>query len=182
MGTFLLIIIVGFLLGGIIGIFNLREQNKKINSLKVQLTTKGYKSSNLTVFQDHIIGIDTGIQKLCVANIKASHILEYNLSTLRDYELISNDTTVFKRSNVVGRAVVGGLLFGGIGAIAGAATSKSKGANQVKSANLKLYTNNIDSPSITVKIFDKTVKVDAQKTNYLTAAENLMDKLAILFH
>jgi hypothetical protein len=169
-------------MGIVIGVLNLREQNKKINALRSQLTNKGYKPGNLAVFQDHIVGIDTGIQKLCVANIKASHILEYNLSTLRDYELISNGVTVFKKSNVVGRAVVGGLLFGGVGAIVGATTSKSKGVTQTKSASLKLYTNNIDSPSITVKIFDQTIKQDAQKTSYLKVAENFVDKLAIVFH
>lgn len=161
-------------------IYNERERNKHTKSIIAKLTEKGYKLHHLAEFQDNIVGIDTGINKLCTVNIKAENIQEYDLTLLRDYEIIRDGVTIFKKSNPIGRAVVGGLLFGGVGAIVGASTSNRKGTDQVKAASLKLFTNNIDNPSITVKIFDTTFKQETKKKTYLNAAQNFIDKLAIV--
>ncbi len=180
MTTFIICCLLFFAAAVATGIYNNRERNKHTSSIRTKLAAKGYQLHNLAEFQDNIVGIDTAINKFCTVNIKAEHILEYNLSVLRDYEIIRDGVTVYKKSNAVGRAVVGGLLFGGVGAIVGAASSKSKGTQQIKSASLKIYTNNIDSPSMTIKIFDASIKQDAQKKSYLTRAQNFVDKLAIV--
>lgn len=61
----------------------------------------------------------------------------YNFKQLVGFELVEDDTTVLKGG--VGRAVAGGLLFGGVGAVVGAATRKS--SNVVNSLYVRLSIN-----------------------------------------
>jgi hypothetical protein len=63
-------------------------------------------------------------------------------------ELFEDGTTVTKtmRSSQVGGAVVGGLLFGGLGALVGGLTGKTETSGKVKRIDLRLIVNSTNEP------------------------------------
>ncbi len=180
MTTFLILFAVFFASVMAWAYIDLITRKRKLRAIINDLTNKGYKPNNLAEFLYNIVGVNVEVNKLCIADIKSSNVIEYDLSALRDYEILKDGVTIIKKSNVVGRAVIGGLFFGGLGAIAGVASSESTAIDKTKAADLKIYTNDIDRPSILIKIFDKTIKSQNQKKPYLDAAQTFIDKLAII--
>lgn len=64
--------------------------------------------------------------------------LIFKYSELLDYGIVQNGTMVTKGG--LGRAVVGGALFGGVGAIVGGATGKKKGREKITEYKVKIIT------------------------------------------
>lgn len=62
----------------------------------------------------------------------------FKYSDLLDYEIVQNGNTITKGG--LGRAVVGGALFGGVGAIVGGATGKKKGREKITEYKIKVIT------------------------------------------
>ncbi len=125
------------------------------------------------------VAIDRKLEKIALFNINSKVPAMLLFSDITDYEIIKDNVTVFKKSGSVGNAVIGGLLFGGVGAIVGSATSKSTGQEKTKKAVLKINTNNFDNPSHTLVIFDGTTPSFLQK-KLLDNAQNLCDRLSII--
>ena len=102
----------------------------------------------------------------------------YNFADILGWEIKSNGdesdtiisgTSTISKSSMAKRALVGGVLFGGIGAIAGAATAKRNTSAKVESDiykfyNAYIYVNYLDTPMIT---FD--IGVDDEKAKELGA-------------
>ncbi len=69
---------------------------------------------------------------------------------------VENDVTVTKTKpgSVLGRAAVGGLFFGGVGAIVGGTTAKKTSVNKskLKRQYIRLYLNNFENPSFDFNI------------------------------
>lgn len=63
----------------------------------------------------------------------------YDYSDIIDYELIENGETYKKSGNGLMRAVVGGALFGGVGAIVGASTTKTTSQEKVNSLYINIF-------------------------------------------
>lgn len=74
-----------------------------------------------------------------------------DFSEIQEYELLENGGTV--SSGGLGRAVVGGVLFGGVGAVVGGVTGKKKGKSTVSSIQIKITTKDIESPVVTIDIY-----------------------------
>lgn len=68
-----------------------------------------------------------------------------------DFELLEDGNSI--SSGGVGRAVAGGVLFGGAGAIIGGITGKKKSTNIATSMQIKITTKDINNPVIFIKIF-----------------------------
>jgi hypothetical protein len=73
----------------------------------------------------------------------------YSINNLLDVELLMDEGVIFKRSSNIGKAVVGGLLFGGVGVLAGALAPSNKETSKNK-ANyaVRLFLNDISMASI----------------------------------
>ena len=78
----------------------------------------------------------------------------YKFKDLIDYEIIENGSTVSSKG--IGRAIAGGLLFGGVGAIIGGVTAKSKTKNILNGLFLKIVINDFDNPNLMIDLL--TVK------------------------
>lgn len=91
----------------------------------------------------------------------------FPVSTLTSCELTVDKETQFKTSlgSTAGRAIVGGLLFGGVGAIIGGVTGKKKGKSLVHEMELLFSTSDLENPYISVIAFKnkKGVKLDSFK-------------------
>lgn len=82
--------------------------------------------------------------------LKDVHV--YKFSDIISYDLEVNSQSV--ASGGLGRAVAGGVLFGGTGAIVGVVTGGKKTKTKVKGGVLKITVNSFDKP-VEVLIFDE---------------------------
>lgn len=68
----------------------------------------------------------------------------FHVNDLVDYELVENNTSITKGGVSIGRALVGGALFGGVGAIVGGVTGKKKQTSNCTSLYIKISTSDIN--------------------------------------
>ncbi len=86
--------------------------------------------------------LPSGMFKYAVT--KDSIILDY--SDILDFELLEDGNSVSKGG--VGKALAGGLLFGGVGAIVGGVTAKRTTKSTCSSLRIKITTKNINEPVV----------------------------------
>lgn len=123
--------------------------------------TDMYIESRLFVFEDSQTIVLYGNE------YKFSDILGFSLVDDSTSETITTSTGDAKTStgSMIGRAVVGGVLTGGLGAIAGAATAKKNIATNATSEtttihNYTMYVNvnSLSTPTVTIRIGDDSRK------------------------
>lgn len=100
-------------------------------------------------------------------------ILQYTDIVSISYE--ENGTDVFNKS--LGGAVVGGLLFGGVGAIVGGNTAKAKQNKEVRSMSIKILLKSTSNSTIILKIYDGAA-LETKKIADRTYYEGLMKEVS----
>lgn len=102
----------------------------------------------------------------------------YNCKDIIDFELIEDDNSISKGG--VGRALVGGVLFGGVGAIVGSSTAHKKKETCTK-LQIKITMNNIDNPVVYISLIDYEVKKNSlsYKIN-VSLAQEILSLLDVL--
>jgi hypothetical protein len=85
------------------------------------------------------------------------------LREILDVELVVNDRSVYKAGPIasLSAAAIGGIAFGGAGAIVGSLTSSRVGHGKIGNVALKLRANDIDEPFIEIPFITKSVKVSS---------------------
>jgi hypothetical protein len=153
----------------------------KINVIKTDLAHQGYNTTDSLVLMKALVAINTGDRSLVVANIDTGQQVRLGFDRIRDCEILKDGEVIYKKSagRTIGGALVGGVLLGGVGAIIGGLSGGSKGREKINSAALKIYTNDIDNPSIQLNIFDKTIP-ETQRKLFIDAAQRMADKIAII--
>ncbi|WP_406834315.1 hypothetical protein ABLU29_11315 [Lactococcus lactis] len=151
----------------------IKEQNK-INTQLSQLNidTESYFLEN----NQMKIGIDVKQRKVFeaglednVSNWDGSYHPRFQLIDLNnviDVQIIEDDQVINKVSNssMIGRALVGGVLTGGVGAVIGGNTAKSKVTNTVKVISLRFRMNDIDNPYYDIIVFSRSKGLDRGST------------------
>lgn len=103
----------------------------------------------------------------------------YSIDSITGYELVENGISL--SSGGLGRAVVGGLLFGGTGAIIGAVTGRKKTSELVYDLKIKLTTNDLNNPVIYISLINKPIKSNtAEYRGRIEAADTVLSSLDIL--
>jgi hypothetical protein len=171
---------VGIILGGIgVAILVIIELSKNSGNKLVQYNREKFisllKSKNLTPDQiifstndnfQNCISVNEMSRKISFGYIenKEFQTTEYDFSDMVAFEVQVDDQKTGNLS--VGRALVGGVLAGGVGAIIGGTTGKSK--SKVKNIHLLLTVNCISNPLVKFPIltsypsskgYDSTEKV-----------------------
>lgn len=97
----------------------------------------------------------------------------YNYSDIVDFELLEDGETITKGG--LGRAVAGGLLFGGVGAVVGGVTGGKKSKSVCNSLKIKITVRNMNNPVIYINFLTAPAKKDSftYKTMYKSAQECL---------
>ncbi len=108
---------------------------------------KLYKGSALEVNQS-AIGISNS------TNTTIEEV--YNYDDIVNFELLEDGESV--ASGGLGRALVGGILFGGAGAIVGGVTGRKKTKEICNSLRLKVTVDNIDEPVVYIDFIDTPLK------------------------
>lgn len=80
----------------------------------------------------------------------------YNYSDIIDFELLEDGESVAQGG--LGRALVGGALFGGAGAIVGGVTGKRKQKGVCNSLEIKVTVNDMNNPAVFIKFITSPTK------------------------
>ncbi|MEO1770277.1 SHOCT domain-containing protein [Candidatus Enterococcus ferrettii] len=100
----------------------------------------------------------------------------YSLTSVNGYELVENGNSI--TSGGLGRAAVGAVAFGGVGAIVGAVTGRKKENKIVKELTVKLNISDLDNPVLYIKLIDKPIKSSSK--NYQQAIQRADQIIASL--
>lgn len=169
------IYIIALVVFGVIWVIIKISDNNKSNLLNEDINDIGFIETRRIEYGDiskkYILFDDTNkkimfIQHNIFAKTKSKYLLnKYDYSDLIKIQVVEDDDVVSEKSlvNVVGRAMVGGIIGGGIGVIVGATTSKSKNKKVVSSIKINIQTDS--SSDIEIEIYDSK-PIDKKSTDY----------------
>ena len=100
----------------------------------------------------------------------------YNYEDIMTFELLEDGSSVTKGG--LGRAVAGGLLFGGVGAIVGGITGGKKSKGICNSLKLKITVNDISNPAVYVNLINTATKT--KSLTYKILYKSAQDALSTL--
>lgn len=103
----------------------------------------------------------------------------FSYDDIIDYELLEDGESVTKGG--LGRAVVGGVLLGGVGAVVGGVTGKKKTKTLINSLKIKITVNNISIPSVYIGLLMTQTKSNSiiYKAAY-SQAQQILSMLSII--
>lgn len=174
------ILIIAIVIIIIVGMFKSpSDNNSRVKSITNSLAQTG--STSISVLMSTAVGINTIEKSITLVSIADQQKLTLKFEDIRDCEILKDGETVFRKSSsrTLGGALVGGLLLGGAGAVVGGLSGKTRGKEQVNSSTLKIYTKDINTPSFSLQIFNKSTP-KAMRNLYVDAATKLCDQLAII--
>lgn len=173
-----LVVVIIIIATPILGISSYKDKKKKDNALENYIdfiNKNGLNSSKKVVFKNIVrLDIDTTNKLLGTYSYyeNTSKIIKFN--EVLDFEIFENGNSVV--SSRTGSAVVGGLLFGGLGAVAGASGSRTISEN-CSNLKLKIYTNNIQYSVIMLDFLEKGISKSSILYEQLTEVINEMISL-----
>lgn len=135
-------------------ILRIKKIEKEIKRLDFNVTHK-------ISLGDYVIFADGNASEICVAEVpikseEYSHHF-YDSETLLTSKIIvdeHDEVASASTGSVVGRAIVGGVLFGGAGAIVGGVTAKTVSRKNIKSIQLRLIVDSEDSTSHRINFYN----------------------------
>lgn len=160
-------LIVAFVWAVIVGVKNQIKRTKDI--VKLLNSLPDFTQTQFVLSQDVKTGLafDEGRGKVClIAWDKKTSIPEFRVFGLKDLlstEIYEDGQAVTRtsRSSQLGSALVGGLLFGGLGAVVGGLSGKTVAADKVKSICLRVMVNDTARPIHEVQFLLLEVKRDS---------------------
>lgn len=100
----------------------------------------------------------------------------HEFTDLISYDLIEDDSVV--TSGGVGQALIGGALFGGLGAVAGGITGKRTQKKRIESLYIKVTLNSFKNSCVLIPIITKPTKTNSKE--YKNAFEDAQEILSVL--
>ena len=164
---------------------------RKLGDLELDDNNKLIKIKNATSEMKKSSGLlaKTAKATLAVSTMGASLAIEYALKPgdeiftfdeIVDYDLYENNESI--SSGGLGRAVAGGLLLGGVGAIVGGVTGKKKTKSTCESMYLHISTTSYFFPSLMIPYITKEIKTKSNDyTKALSKAKETMSCLEGVF-
>ncbi len=127
-------------------------KNMTVEEIKIAIEIQLNNKDELTTFTptkrigDKVEFDDNKKQWLILSAIrgKRGKSIVYNYNDILDFELLEDGETVSQGG--LGRALVGGALFGGTGAIVGGVTGKKKSKDVITSLRIKITLRDINNP------------------------------------
>lgn len=114
-------------------------------------------------------------RQFAINKIKKENIYKYD--DIVDFELLEDGDVV--SSGGIGRALVGGALFGGAGAVVGAVTSKKK--QTCNNMKVKITVKNNDTAAIYINLIQMSVKKSGLVYEGATkSAQEILSKLQVI--
>lgn len=145
-----------------------------------------YKPNYSDCEREFFLGLSEKNAVLLVQHITTNNTVEKKLIKLSDIiniEFDVNDLSVYKGSSIdsLSAAAIGGLAFGGAGAIVGSLTSSNVGRGKISKATLKLRVNDIDVPLIEITFINESVNASSTEAQArLKIAEQWMNLIEVM--
>ena len=103
----------------------------------------------------------------------------YDYNDIVQFELLEDGNTVTKGG--LGSALVGGAMFGGVGAIVGGVTGKKRSKNYINSLKIKITTHNLDNPTVYINLINMKTKADSMYyRSVYNSAQEILSLLSIM--
>lgn len=145
--------------------FGLAFRKKKRNYIKNYLAT--YNLIEHSIFSNFILFINNTDKNFCLIDIKTFNknnpIKIYNFNDVVNCEILEDSNVILNTQSQahvsIGKAVVGGMLLGGAGAIiggnAGKTTSVTTQHNFCQNLSIKITINDLQNPCYFIKLINK---------------------------
>lgn len=149
-----------------------KNKNDRLEEYVNFINKNGMTNYQTVLYKDIVrIDIDKKAKLLGIYSYYESESTILNFNEVLDFEIIENGNSVV--SSRSGSAVAGGLLFGGLGAVAGASGSRaiSENCNTLK---LKIYTINTKNSVITLDFLETSISKNSTLYEHLTDVINEM--------
>lgn len=105
------------------------------------------------------------------------HYSLFNYDQIVDFEILENGSSI--ASGGLGRAAIGGILFGGVGAVVGASTRSFKG--NCEELKIKVTVNNYKSPAFYIPLINSsTSKTSKEYKEKMKMAQDTLSKLQLI--
>lgn len=185
MKSTLLVFIILIILGIPLAIYSVKSEKKRKNKTFAETfgSLKDFELDDYYVPQVYMfnqsfsIGFDNKNKKICffgvgVNQTKESHV--YNYNKILQCEIVVDNETTLKQSTsgTVGRAILGGVLTGGVGAIIGGVTGAKKQKETIQNIDLKIIIDDSMNPIFKVNFFSgNTPKNSIEYKNVYSKAE-----------
>lgn len=157
---------------------NLFEMEK---SLETTLNNINFEADLSYISDDFlsIIALNKLESKLVIA--KRNDIQEkfstffYDFNDILECSIELDNQTIIQssKSSAIGNAVVGGALFGSIGAVVGGINSEKIANEKIYKATLSIMLNDIDSPSHEINFLNSNMLIDRNSESYKTIYNEL---------
>lgn len=103
----------------------------------------------------------------------------YSFDDIVSFELIEDNDCIVKGG--LGRAIVGGALLGGVGAVVGSATGKKKSKKVITKLIIKITVNDIENPVIYINLIEKPTQASSIiYTNKFKEAQEIISLLELI--
>lgn len=112
--------------------------------------------------------IDNKNKKIALCHYNNATIEYINFNEIIDVEILKDNSTVMKGG--IGRAIVGGVLAGGVGAVVGANTRNSQ--DIIHSFQIRIITNNINNPLYTINLIYNEMRIDTPEYKEINETAN----------
>lgn len=151
----------GLLLTETIERSTVEDIKERIELLKVGKEELQIEADNFTATKQigNFVSFDEGQQKWALLNLRSGKVVvTFNYSDVIGFELLEDGESV--ATGGLGRALIGGALFGGVGAIVGGVTGKRKSKEFCNNLKLKVTMNDINNPVIYINFIETKTKKD----------------------
>lgn len=151
---------------------DLKEKVKQYDDKEKENMNK-LSDFNVTKKVERFISIDENKKQWFTSSgiTNINQIKIYNFSDVQSFELLEDGETVSKGG--LGRAVAGGILFGGVGAVVGGVTGAKKTNSICSKLQIKITVKDINNPIVYINLISSDTKKDSfvYKTLYNSAQE-----------
>lgn len=170
---FIVVIIIIFVVVSV----NFNERNKKLNSKKDELEQAGFNVDKMATDNEKYFSlyVDDKAKEWMICHLKENYERSFEFEDLLSFEIIEDDESIIKGSS--GRTIIGGLMFGGLGALAGASASK-KQKTTCTNLILNIVVNDLSRPNFTLSFISN--ETNKSSFVYKNAIEKAREFAAIL--
>ena len=138
LGTFGLIFLVVIIGGVWLNIDKQKERKEQTKQLEEQLNQlENFSSTKKLVGAWGLIAIDDNSRQIAIKELEGA-IIKYPYSDIMGCEIIEDGETTYRKSSTVGRAIVGGIIAGGAGAIIGGLSGQDKENKEINKPSFKI--------------------------------------------
>ncbi len=152
-------------------IIQLQQDKKKKEKLRIERQRlnielneiKGFTFTRRLVSKWGLMALDE-TKKVIAVKSKFGKIKIYPFSAIHSCEILVNGETTYKKSSVIGRSIVGGVIAGGTGALIGGFSGKEKMVKEVSSIEFKILFKDTAETTFKYLFFDsKDITSNTQK-------------------